>query len=190
MSTMRSSPMPRRGVRGEAARLQATPSKLTLGDWLDQWLEEPAAWLRPLTSYAENVRLHLKPKLGGVPLVKLTGTKITTHYRELETDGRQDHKKGQGHSARTVRYIHTILKAALREAVRALIPLTQLTKRSHRSRRRPRHLRFTHGPLRSLPPFRHGPTSAAALMRFLGRLLAARECAGERLSRCAGAIWT
>jgi integrase len=50
-------------------------------------------------------------------LVKLTGTKITTLYRELERTGRQDHESGTGLKPRTVRYIHTILKAALREAV-------------------------------------------------------------------------
>jgi integrase len=50
-------------------------------------------------------------------LVKLTGTKITTLYRDLECGGRQDHKEGTALSARTVCYVHTILKAALREAV-------------------------------------------------------------------------
>ena len=35
---------------------------------------------------------------------------------DLERTGRQDHQSGTGLSARTVRYIHTILKAALREA--------------------------------------------------------------------------
>jgi integrase len=63
------------------------------------------------------VRLHIKPRLGAVPLVKLTGTKITTLYRDLERTGRQDHESGTALSARTVRYVHTILKAALREAV-------------------------------------------------------------------------
>jgi len=37
--------------------------------------------------------------------------------RDLERTGRQDHQSGTGLSARTVRYVHTILKAALREAV-------------------------------------------------------------------------
>jgi integrase len=70
-----------------------------------------------MSSYAKNIRLHIKPKLGHVPLVKLTGTRTTTTYGELETSGRQDDRAGTGLSARTVRYIHTILKAALREAV-------------------------------------------------------------------------
>jgi hypothetical protein len=51
------------------------------------------------------------------PLDKLTGTDITRVYRKLEAGGRQDHKAGSPLSARTIRYCHTILKAALREAV-------------------------------------------------------------------------
>jgi integrase len=93
------------------------PAKITLGEWLDQWLGTLRLAPSTMASYRKNVRLHIKPKLGPVPLVKLVGTKITTHYRELETGGRQDHKEGTPLSPRTVRYIHTILKAALREAV-------------------------------------------------------------------------
>jgi hypothetical protein len=62
--------------------------------------------------------MHVEPYLGSVLLEKLTGTQITTVYRKLETGGRQDHKPGTGLSARTVRYCHTILRAALQEAVR------------------------------------------------------------------------
>jgi integrase len=93
------------------------PSKLTLGEWLDQWLDSLRLAPSTMASYQKNVRLHIRPKLGAVPLVKLTGTKITTLYRDLERGGRQDHKEGTALSARTVRYVHTILKAALREAV-------------------------------------------------------------------------
>jgi integrase len=68
-------------------------------------------------SYAKNCRLHLKPALGDIPLARLTGARISAHYRQLERSGRQDHESGTGLSPRTVRYVHTILKAALREAV-------------------------------------------------------------------------
>lgn len=93
------------------------PKKLTVGDWLDQWLA--GLQLAPSTraSYAKNVRLHIKPHLGAVQLQQLTGTRISALYRQLEQGGRQDHKSGEGLSARTVRYVHTILKAALGEAV-------------------------------------------------------------------------
>jgi integrase len=68
-------------------------------------------------SYAKNVRLHIKPQLGEIQLARLTGTRISALYRDLERDGRQDYRGGSPLSSRTVRYCHTILKAALREAV-------------------------------------------------------------------------
>ncbi|WP_279339340.1 tyrosine-type recombinase/integrase [Sphaerisporangium perillae] len=46
----------------------------------------------------------------------MTTARINTLYR-LERQGRSDHKAGDGLSPRTVRYIHTILRAALQGAV-------------------------------------------------------------------------
>jgi integrase len=94
----------------------ATPQKMTLGEWLDHWLRSLRLAPSTRTSYAKNVRLHIKPQLGHVQLSRLTGARISALYRDLERTGRQDHQSGTGLSARTVRYIHTILKAALREA--------------------------------------------------------------------------
>lgn len=92
------------------------PSKTTLGEYLTAiWL--PALRLKPSTtaSYRKNVRLHLVPHIGACPLTSLTGQQLTALYRKLETEGRAD---GQGGlSARTVRYIHTIIHRALRDAV-------------------------------------------------------------------------
>jgi integrase len=71
---------------------------MTVGQWLDQWVA--GLRLAPSThaSHAKNVRLHLKPQLGDIRLARLTGTL----YRDLERDGRQDHKAGSPLSA--VRY--------------------------------------------------------------------------------------
>ncbi len=107
------------------------PAKITVGEWLDEWLKSLRLAPSTMASYRKNVRLHIKPKLGAVPLVKLTGTKITTLYGELETSGRQDHKSGTRLSARTVRYIHTILKAALREAVAQGLIATNPADKAH-----------------------------------------------------------
>jgi hypothetical protein len=93
------------------------PAKITVGQWLDQWLASLRLAPSTKSSYAKNVRLHIKPQLGETPLGRLTGTRISALYRDLERTGRQDHKEGSPLSARTVRYCHTILKAALREAV-------------------------------------------------------------------------
>lgn len=96
--------------------VHVVPSKLTLGDYLaGTWL--PALRLRPSTtaSYRKNVRLHVVPHLGSLPLASVTGQKLTALYRRLETSGRVDGEGGL--SARTVRYVHTIVHRALRDAV-------------------------------------------------------------------------
>ena len=59
------------------------------------------------------------PYLGTVPLASLTSAKIAGLYRTLLTCGRKDYRAGEGLSARTVRYVATILCAALQSAVDA-----------------------------------------------------------------------
>ncbi|MFI9552363.1 tyrosine-type recombinase/integrase [Nonomuraea endophytica] len=96
------------------------PSKQTLGAYLDEWVSGLRLEASTIASYKKNIRLHLKPHgVGATALAALTGPKITAHYRWLEEKGRQDHETGTGLSARTVRYIHTILSKALSEAVDA-----------------------------------------------------------------------
>jgi len=53
-----------RGILSELARgTHATPSRLTLGDWLDQWLDSLRLAPSTMASYRKNVRLHIRPKL-------------------------------------------------------------------------------------------------------------------------------
>jgi integrase len=96
------------------------PSKQPTGEYLDTWvagLVDQAD--STVASYKKNIRLHIKPYIGGVPLASLTTAKINEMYRKLETCGRKDHKAGEGLSVRTRRYIHTILRSALQAAVDA-----------------------------------------------------------------------
>jgi len=94
------------------------PSRQPLGLYLDEW----AAGLRlapsTIASYRKNIRLHITPALGAVPLAALTTERIDRLYRELERSGRADRRQGEGLSLRTVRYVHTILSAALAAAVK------------------------------------------------------------------------
>jgi integrase len=100
------------------ARRARRPSRQPTGAYLDEW----AAGLRlapsTIASYRKNIRLHIKPALGTVPLAALTTERIDRLYRQLERGGRADHRQGEGLSPRTVRYVHTILSAALAAAVR------------------------------------------------------------------------
>lgn len=99
---------------------------MTVGAWLDQWLDGLRLAPSTVASYRKNCRLHLKPYIGDVPLASLTSARLTKLYRELEAGGRRNGKgepDGGGLSARTVRYIHTIIGAALTAVVDAEPPL-------------------------------------------------------------------
>ena len=75
--------------------------------------------VRPAThySYSRNLRLHVLPRLGSVQLRRIDAGMLNTLYAALLADGRKDYAGG-GLSPRTVRYIHTIVHRALKDAVR------------------------------------------------------------------------
>jgi integrase len=88
-----------------------TQHKLTLGEWLDMWLKDyKASSLRPISydSYEMLVRHHLKPMLGHIPLKDLRPDHVQRFYNE---------KRDAGLSPRTIRYIHTVLHGALKQAM-------------------------------------------------------------------------
>ncbi len=93
------------------------PAKITLDAWMAEWLDGLRLGPSTMASYRKNARLHISPYLGSVTLDKLSGPMITATYRKLETSGRVGHGAGTGLSARTVRYVHMILKSALKSAV-------------------------------------------------------------------------
>jgi integrase len=105
-----------RAERGE----HVDPSRQPVAAYLAEW----GAGLRlapsTVASYRKNCRLHIEPYIGGVPLAALTTARIDAMYRQLEREGRRDHlgrPAGKPLSARTVRYVHTILRSALAAAV-------------------------------------------------------------------------
>lgn len=109
-----------RNILSSASKGEFTdPSKRPTGDWLDEWADGLRLADSTVASYKKNIRLHLKPYIGSVPLSALTPAKLAGLYKTLETSGRKDYREGEGLSARTTRYIHTILGAALSAAVAA-----------------------------------------------------------------------
>jgi integrase len=90
---------------------------LRVGEYLDRWLSDSVSDTVKATTferYEQIVRLHLKPTLGRMKLKALTPAHVRGLYRE---------KLEAGSSARTVRYIHTTLHKALKQAVMdGLIP--------------------------------------------------------------------
>ena len=95
------------------------PSKQTLGSYGAEVIDGLRLKRQTRASYRKNWRLHIAAyPIASVPLAQLTGAKLTAHYRVLEKSGRKDYRAGEGLSARTVRYIHTIIHGVLGDAVR------------------------------------------------------------------------
>jgi hypothetical protein len=63
-----------------------------------------------------NVEKHLVPGLGAIELQRLGPAQLNASYREQLTKGRRN--AAGGLAPKTVRYIHSILHRALRDAVR------------------------------------------------------------------------
>lgn len=105
------------------SRLQAgnyvEPTRETVATFLRGWIEAQRATVRPSTwrSYAMIVESHIIPHLGSTPLQRLTAASLNAFYADLLTSGGVA-RKGKPLSPRTTRYIHTVLRKALADAVR------------------------------------------------------------------------
>jgi integrase len=95
------------------------PTKQKLREFATEWLAAIEPTIRPAThySYSRNLRLHVIPRLGSVQLRRIDAGMLNTLYAALLADGRKDYAGG-GLSPRSVRYIHTIVHRALRDAVK------------------------------------------------------------------------
>jgi integrase len=94
------------------------PSKTTVAEYLDKWLEHVKAQVSPRTAerYGELARKNIAPLIGTVALTKLTPMAISTAYSTALASGRRD--GGGGLAPRTVHHCHRVLKQALGQAVR------------------------------------------------------------------------
>ena len=91
-------------------------SPVTVGSYLDQWIEAHAVQVKPKTlqDYRHLIDRHVKPRIGGVRLQAVRPAQITKLYRDLLTEGG---RSGAGLSPRTVEYVHAVLRKAFRDAV-------------------------------------------------------------------------
>jgi integrase len=95
------------------------PKRQTFADFVEkEWI--PALQVRPSTasSYARNLRLHVLPTIGSMQLQAIDPAQLNRLYQSLVTSGHRGHRKGEGLSPRTVRYVHTIVHRVLRDAVK------------------------------------------------------------------------
>ena len=95
--------------------------RMTLSEWLDRWLEQMVAILRPSTleHYRSDMEHHVKPYLGQKKLTQITASDLRKLYDDLKKQGRVHPRPGQsrGLSTTTIHGIHTTLHHALKSAV-------------------------------------------------------------------------
>lgn len=96
------------------------PNRITTSEYLVHWLEtsvEPR--VRPSThaGYERVVRVQLTPRLGTVRLQKLTAMHVQQAYTAMLASANTQ-RPGRLLSHRSVRLAHTVLKMALKQAVR------------------------------------------------------------------------
>lgn len=111
------------------------PHKITIGAWLDIWLKDYSkSKVRPLTfdSYDSLIRCHLAQALGHIPLKDLRPDQVQRFYNL---------KREAGLSAGTIGAIHTVLHAALRQAVRSQLVMRNVTEATTIPTRKPREIR-------------------------------------------------
>jgi integrase len=118
-----------RGTRPEAQRAlrdllhagdkgeHVAPSKVTVGRWVDEWLEIGAPGRRrkkvsqrTLERYGQLLRTHVKPALGETPLQRLGAPDIDRLYTLIEAAGKI--------APRTAHHVHTVFGACLATAHR------------------------------------------------------------------------
>ena len=103
-------------------------SRMTLAEWLGQWLGQMSTTLRPgtLQHYQKDMTNHVIPYLGQKMLTQITAADLRKLYDKLQKNGRVNPRPDQnrGLSSTTVHGIHTTLHHALRAAVeQGLIPV-------------------------------------------------------------------
>lgn len=85
------------------------PTKMTVGQWLDEWVDTFLINLKPgtVSNYKSNIKNHLMPTFGKVRLDKLDGMQIQSFYKSCM--GKVSNK--------SLKNIHGILHHALSKAV-------------------------------------------------------------------------
>lgn len=111
-----------RRVLGEIESGRVVSPQGTVGEflvtWLDTYTRSGKVKRSTAATYADHVHKHLVPRIGHVPLAKLTPEHVARLYADLLTSGEVRHKSGRGLSPKTVRNIHQTLNKALGDGVK------------------------------------------------------------------------
>ena len=97
----------------------ADAGRLTLGAWLDRWLEARRHSIAPKTAerYEELIAKHIRPTIGATLLGKVSTATLNDFYADRLTRGRVDGRGGL--SPQTVRHLDRLLHRTFRDAIKA-----------------------------------------------------------------------
>lgn len=159
------------------------PSRTTVGEYLTQWATNYAITNtapRTAESYRAELRRHIIPALGTIPLIQLRPQDIETYYSDALTSGRKDGAGGL--APRTVLYHHRILSEALDHAVRTnVLPRNPAKVASPPRPRRPEVATLA---AEDVPRFLAAATESAHFALYMTALYT-----GARLSELLGLRW-
>jgi integrase len=161
------------------------PAKLTVSAFLDKYLAihaEQNVASTTLARYKSIIEHHLKPALGGLPLVRLTPIHLQEFYARLAKGGRKDDHEG-GLSSQTILHTHRLISAALTKAVKWQLLARNPADAVEPPKVRPHEVRVLDaaGTARLI-------TAAAGTMLYLPIFLAV--CCGLRRGEILGLRWT
>jgi integrase len=93
-------------------------NRITVGEYLTGWLDDHSLAVKPRTvaGYRDYLNRYVIPRIGRMRLQAVKPATLTSLYRELRESGG---RKGCPLSARSVEYVHAILRKAFNDAVRS-----------------------------------------------------------------------
>jgi hypothetical protein len=78
----------RRSLEKVTAGTYTQPSRVTVAEYLAEWLDGLRKKPTTMADYRQSARVYMGPRIGGVPLQSLTPEHLDRLYRELETQGK------------------------------------------------------------------------------------------------------
>lgn len=89
------------------------PTRVTMAQWLDTWLEEyvkPTNKPLSYSTYKSRINKHIKSYLGKIKLTEINPTHIQSFYNHLH--------RNEGLAPKTIKNVHGILHKALQQALK------------------------------------------------------------------------
>lgn len=160
-----------------ANQMIVVPSRLTFGQWLEDWMAEVIQPNRAETTiygYRKIIENHLDPILGDIVLQDLSPRDIQHYYARLKADKEL--------SANTIRHHHDLLSCSLRMAVKQDLILRNPADRVDPPRMLPNEARY------------YTPENLGALYRavegsWLETVVKLAGCLGLRREEICGLRW-